>query len=1013
MIRSACVRFSVFAVVLLMPLVVSAQQLNPYLLEPEADRMYMVEQSAGQLHCRIASDAESAAMQGRDESVRVIYPTAKVQSNAGAFHIVLEGTAQLDTFPAAKAAFIKAAQIWESRINNPLTVTLQVDFGPTRFGTPYPNPNILGSTQSRQYYVNYPAARSAVSARADNASETSLYAKLPSTTTVPTDLGAASRVLGSSIQLLTLGFTLPADRALPSIGFNSAFAFDLDATNGIDPGKYDFEAVTVHEIGHALGFGSSVGDTELTPPATEVAPTIWDLFRFRPGVTINTFQTANRPMASGGTHVHFAGGSSLQMSTGRADNTGGDEQQSSHWKDNTSGNPFIGLMDPTIPSGTHIELSANDLAAFELMGYTMVTPNTSAPAAPSNLTATATSSSVIRLNWTDNSSDETEFRIEQKVSGGFVEIGSASANATSINVTGFTAGQTGTFRIRAHNASGDSGYSNEASATTSGGGSGCTPNANTVCLLSDRFRVSIDYINAFANPPAPGKFIGAKLVAGVQNPDVGTFGISGPQAIEVVVRLQDARPFGINRFDVYYGGLTDLEYTVTVTDTQTGLTRTYQNAPGNVGGGVDRTSFAAALSGEDRITSGGHDSFPAGITLVPVETQFVRMPLTKLEAKTLQSDVHDAIVARAEGMTITPHAVGGGGACAEVEPNQNLAQASTLPLNQPCTGFVDLLDSGAIAFEDGSDNIEDVFKVTLSGSAKLNVVLNFTNAAADLDMYILRLNGSTLEVVGGSAGTSLTESDTTDTLPAGTYYVGVSAFTGQSNYTVTASLLDTTPAAPTNLTATAISSSQISLTWTDNANNETGYIVEGAVGNSGFAPIGNPLAANTNGATVTITNPVAGTTFTFRVKARNASGDSGYSNQASATLPGSGPQTCTASSTVACLLDGRFRVSIAYINAFANPPQPGNFLGAKLVAGSQNPDVATFGISSAQAIEAVVRVQDTRPFGLNRFDVYYGGLTDLEYTVSVTDVVKGVSKTYRNEPGNVGGGVDRTTFTAN
>ena len=122
---------------------------------------------------------------------------------------------------------------------------------------------------------------------------------------------------------------------------------------------------------------------------------------------------------------------------------------------------------------------------------------------------------------------------------------------------------------------------------------------------------------------------------------------------------------------------------------------------------------------------------------------------------------------------------------------------------------------------------------------------------------------------------------------------------------------------------------------------------------------------------------------------------------------------CVTNATTACLLDGRFRVSIAFINQFANPPAPGNFLGAKLVAGSQNPDVATFGISSAQAIEVVVRIQDTRPFGLNRFDVYYGGLTDLEYTVTVTDTSKSVTKTYRNLPGTVGGSVDRTTFTAN
>ena len=122
--------------------------------------------------------------------------------------------------------------------------------------------------------------------------------------------------------------------------------------------------------------------------------------------------------------------------------------------------------------------------------------------------------------------------------------------------------------------------------------------------------------------------------------------------------------------------------------------------------------------------------------------------------------------------------------------------------------------------------------------------------------------------------------------------------------------------------------------------------------------------------------------------------------------------SCTTTATTACLLDGRFRVSISYLNQFANPPAPGTFLGGKLIQGSQNPDVATFGISSAQAIEVVVRIQDARPFGLNRFDVYYGGLTDLEYTVSITDTQKGTSKTYRNPPGTVGGSVDRTSFTA-
>jgi hypothetical protein len=417
------------------------------------------------------------------------------------------------------------------------------------------------------------------------------------------------------------------------------------------------------------------------------------------------------------------------------------------------------------------------------------------------------------------------------------------------------------------------------------------------------------------------------------------------------------------------------------------------------------------LTGDERITSGGYDSFVAepSVQGLPSQTHFLTTVVPSKRADGLESALSEP---RMEGMTLTPHRVGGGGACSEVEPNQGTATASNLPFNDPCSGFVDLLNVGTINVTfsgGGSDNIEDVFKVTLPGAAKLNVVLNFTSSASDLDFYIF---DTSLEEVGYSNGNTTTEATTTETLPAGTYYIGVSAYTGQSNYTLTASAvgLAQTPAAPSNLAASPISSTQIGLTWTDNSNNETGFIVEARVGNSGFAQVGDAVPANVT--SVTVNGAVAGVTYTFRVKARNASGDSAYTSEASATTS-SGPSTCSPSSTVVCLLDGRFRVSIAFINAFATPPAPGNFLGAKLAAGSQNPDVATFGISSAQAIEAVVRIQDTRPFGLNRFDVYYGGLTDLEYTVSVTDVQKGVTRTYLKAPGEVKGGVDRTSFTAN
>ena len=101
----------------------------------------------------------------------------------------------------------------------------------------------------------------------------------------------------------------------------------------------------------------------------------------------------------------------------------------------------------------------------------------SVPAAPTALAAVAASSSQINLSWTDNASDETGFKIERKTgSGSYAQIGTVGANVTAYQSTGLSASTAYTYRVRATNASGDSGYSNEASATTQAG-SGSAPAA--------------------------------------------------------------------------------------------------------------------------------------------------------------------------------------------------------------------------------------------------------------------------------------------------------------------------------------------------------------------------------------------------------------------------------------------------------------------------------------------------------------------------------------------------------
>ena len=106
--------------------------------------------------------------------------------------------------------------------------------------------------------------------------------------------------------------------------------------------------------------------------------------------------------------------------------------------------------------------------------------------------------------------------------------------------------------------------------------------------------------------------------------------------------------------------------------------------------------------------------------------------------------------------------------------------------------------------------------------------------------------------------------------------------TNSNNGTVTV-----VPLAPTSLTGTVISTTQVNLSWTDNATNEDGYKIERKTSGGNFTVIGSTSANISNFSDFGLTGNTA---YTYRVYAYNSAGSSlQYSNEITVTTQDSIP----------------------------------------------------------------------------------------------------------------------------
>ena len=470
------------------------------------------------------------------------------------------------------------------------------------------------------------------------------------------------------------------------------------------------------------------------------------------------------------------------------------------------------------------------------------------PAAPSNLTATSASASQINLSWTDNASDETGFKIERKTgaTGTWSQVATAAANVVTYNNTGLAAATTYYYRVRSYNANGNSVYSNEASAATA---PLPAPSSLTAAAASAT-QINVTWKDNSTNES--GFKIERKTGA------TGTWSQIATAAANIV----SYQNTGLTASTTYY-------YRV----------RAYNSVSNS------------AYSNEATATTRALPVAPSGLTASSISPSQINLSWTdnasdetgfKIERKTGSGGTWTQI-ATATANVVTYNNTGLAAATTYYyrvrsynangnSAYSNEANAATAPLPAPSSLTAAAASATQInlAWRDNSTN-ESGFKIERKTGAT-GTWSQIATTAANIVSY---------------QNTGLTASTT--------YYYRVRAYNSVSNsaYSNEASAATRAlPVAPSNLTATSASASQISLAWKDNSSDESGFRVERRAVTTGVWTQIASVGANVT--TYQNTGLSGYTTYYYRVRSYNANGNSAYSNEASATPALPAPTSLTA-----------------------------------------------------------------------------------------------------------------------
>ena len=469
-----------------------------------------------------------------------------------------------------------------------------------------------------------------------------------------------------------------------------------------------------------------------------------------------------------------------------------------------------------------------------------------APQSPTDLIASAMSAYQVDLNWTDNAVNEDGFVIERRESYGglFTEIDSVGFNVVSYQDTTVSENSEYIYRTYAFNSADNSLPSNQDTVSTIA----TAPDAPSDLLA---IAVSPSQVNLFWNDNSDNE-IGFKIERKI-GPG-GTFSEIGSVGEDV-----ESYP------DV---GLSE------------NVTYIYRICAFN---NIDNSAYSNEASATTQISLSA-----------PTNMQAAVVSISQIDLSWDDNSSNE------DGFKIE-RKIGTGGAFSEIGTvGEDVESYPDVGLNENTTyyyrvcGYNNYGNSGYSNEAEARTDISapaaptNLQALAVSGS---QIYLSWTdNADNETGFQIERkIEGvDTFAVIDSvGAGTGVINYEDTGLVENTTYYYQVCAYniTDNSDYSNidSAATNAAIPDAPSDLQALAVSSSQIYLSWTDNANNETGFQIERRIEGVDTFTVIDSVEAGIGVIIYEDTSLVESTTYYYRISAFNSSGTSPYSNEADAT----------------------------------------------------------------------------------------------------------------------------------